>query len=381
MRIKQLVFAAVTIVVGSSLALLALEAGARIIERSRGNPPGQSLTAPLLISNPNGTGSFRNIANLRLTVTVKAQRVDLSTNRYGMRWREVALQKANGVKRIAVLGDSFTYGCWASDAARTFAGVLEKQLGAPYEVLNFGVSGYGFDDMELMLQEEVLRFAPDYVLVASYNGNDFRDTWLGTSKFVIRNGTADLDPRIFNRIPARYRSRAYPRPHQAFDRSVLRRYACRLASGRLIVRLLGMRNHWLQFEAYDGFTTETFWSRQPFPEVALEAKDVALETLDRMRAAATLAGARFGIVCIPFENQVYARNHSGRGWDIAYPQIYVKLWARERRVPMLDLLPLLREHVVDVNDDLYLDGDSHFDNHGHEVVGSMISHWFRREMR
>ncbi|MBN2370276.1 MAG: SGNH/GDSL hydrolase family protein [Vicinamibacteria bacterium] len=380
-RFRRFFFVGALVVVGPMFSLLALEVGARIIERGRRHPPGSSLTAPLLRPNPNGTGSFRNIPDLRLTAIVKGRTIDFSTNGFGMRWRDVALRKANGVKRIAVLGDSFVYGCWAGSPARTFVGVLDRELGEPYEALNFGVSGYGFDDMELMLLEETLRFAPDYVLVASYNGNDFRDTWLGLDKFVIRNGAADLDPRILDRIPACCRSREYPTPQQAFDDSIVRRHASLFASGRLLMRLFGLQNRRMRFQALPGFTTETFWSRQPWPPVAFEAKDLALETLERMRAIAVAGGARFGVVCIPFKDQVYARHQSGRNWDIAYPQIYVKIWARERQVPVLDLLPLLREHVAENNDDLYLGGDTHFEDHGHDVVGRLMTRWFLREMR
>jgi len=369
------------IAVGPVLSLVLLEIGARAIEGRLLNPSGQALSEPLLRPNPNGTGSFRSIPNLKLSVVIKGKTVDLSTNRFGMRWRDVQIAKPPGVKRLAVLGDSFAYGSWASSPELTFPGVLERHLGDRYEVLNFGVSGYGLDDMALMLREEVLRFKPDYILVASYNGNDFRDTWLGIDKFVIRDGFADFDPEVLARIPECCNARDHAVAEPTLDHSWVRTRVSAFASGRLLSQLLGLDNRWVRFRVLEGFTTETFWSQYPWPAVALEARDKSLETLERMRATAAATGARLAVVCIPFSSQVYALNQSGPDWDVAFPQIYVKRWARERGVPVLDLLPLLREHVVETNERLYLRGDNHFDNRGHEVVGGLLRRWFMKEVR
>ena len=48
--------------------------------------------------------------------------------------------------------------------------------------MSFGVGGYGLADMELLLHEEVVRFGVDYVVIALFNGNDLRDTWLGVPR-------------------------------------------------------------------------------------------------------------------------------------------------------------------------------------------------------
>lgn len=359
--LRKVLFSSVLIAVGPVLSLVLLEVGAHAIERGLLSPPGQTLSEPLLRPNPNGTGSFRSIPNLRLSVVIKGQAVDLSTNSFGMRWREVQLAKPQGVKRLAVLGDSFAYGSWASTPALTFPGVLERRLGNRYEVLNFGVSGYGLDDMELMLREEVLRFEPDYILVASYNGNDFRDTWLGIDKFVVREGFADFDPEVLARIPECCNASNHAVAEPAPDHSYLRARVSAFASGRLLTQLLGLDNRWVRFRVRKGFTTETFWSQYPWPDVALEARDRSLEALERMRATAVAAGSRLAVVYIPFSSQVYALKKSGPDWDVSFPQIYIKQWARERDVPVLDLLPLLREHVVATNERLYLSGDTHFD--------------------
>ncbi len=94
-----------------------------------------------------------------------------------MRWREVSKENTEGRRRVGFFGDSFTFGCWAEDVEHSLVGVFEKSVSPErWEVLNFGVGGYGFADIELQLEEEALEFDLFYAVLVSFNGNDFRDT-------------------------------------------------------------------------------------------------------------------------------------------------------------------------------------------------------------
>lgn len=103
-------------------------------------------------------------------VRVETDRGMVGTNRFGMRDRERELAPAPGTERIAVLGDSFTFGFGvASDEA--YPAELERCLnqraspGRTVEVLNFGVGGYSTRDEAVVLAEKVAPFAPQRVLV------------------------------------------------------------------------------------------------------------------------------------------------------------------------------------------------------------------------
>jgi hypothetical protein len=88
----------------------------------------------------------------------------LSSNSRGLRGTaEYGYEKPAGTRRIVVLGDSFTFGEEVSDD-ETMSAVLGTLL-ADAEVLNFGVHGYGHDQMLLYLQEEALRYHPDVVVL------------------------------------------------------------------------------------------------------------------------------------------------------------------------------------------------------------------------
>jgi hypothetical protein len=91
--------------------------------------------------------------------------VTVSTNAQGLRGRDdVIRERAPGVPRIAVFGCSQTFGSGVEDD-ETFSARLAASLPG-VEVLNFGVHGYGTDQMLLRWEEEGVRYAPDVVVIA-----------------------------------------------------------------------------------------------------------------------------------------------------------------------------------------------------------------------
>jgi hypothetical protein len=104
----------------------------------------------------------------------------VSSNAQGLRGvREHGAPKPAGTRRILAFGDSFTFGEDVGDA-ETFCHRLGGMLPG-VEVLNFGVRGYGHDQMLLYLKEAAARYQPDVVLLgyvtddATRNLSGFRD--------------------------------------------------------------------------------------------------------------------------------------------------------------------------------------------------------------
>lgn len=114
---------------------------------------------------PNINGQFKRGEEFDTTI---------STNSLGMRDKEYSLVKPTGKYRLAVLGDSFTWGFGVQNEDN-YTEVLEKELGKDFEVLNFGVSGFGRGQQLLYMKNEVLPFKPDAVLIMAYPGNDLSD--------------------------------------------------------------------------------------------------------------------------------------------------------------------------------------------------------------
>jgi lysophospholipase L1-like esterase len=92
-------------------------------------------------------------------------------NSYGYRERELALEKPPQLTRIAVLGDSVTYGAGVEEEQR-YSRVLESGLQAhglsEVQSLNFSVMGYDIESIVAMLRYRVLVYQPDLVIYGYY---------------------------------------------------------------------------------------------------------------------------------------------------------------------------------------------------------------------
>jgi len=92
-------------------------------------------------------------------------------NSYGFPDIDRSLEKTR--PRIALIGDSVTQ-FWEADLPDRGQFVIEETLDHRHEVLNFGVRGYGTDQVLIQFQNRVAQFSPDIVI---YNLciNDFWD--------------------------------------------------------------------------------------------------------------------------------------------------------------------------------------------------------------
>lgn len=377
-RLVNLLLAACTLALG----FVPLEWFARRLEHARVQAKLAGPGLALMRENPSGAGSYRLQPGLDLTTRVKGVTVHLRTNSAGMAWREVALAKPARVRRVAFLGDSFTFGCWARDAEHGFVGVFERDLNPRrFEALNFGVGGYGLDDQELLLRELALAYAPDWVFVMTFVGNDFRDTWLGLHKHRLEGGTARLrDDVLAQRVPRTFVEAPWPPAAPAPDPNGLRATLAHTAVFRLLQPAFGWTHPWLRFKPSRRFTSFPFWSQRPAPPLALRARDEYLTTLGRVQALVRERGARLAVVAIPYREQVYADAPSGPGYDTAYPQAWIGAWAEAAGIPFLDLLPRLREHALRTDEDLYVEDDIHWNERGHALTGAWLRDWFQQDL-
>jgi hypothetical protein len=105
-------------------------------------------------------------------------------NRFG--WRDVdwSHQKPDGVFRVAVLGDSYVE-AFQVESSKTFLKIAEEQLNSMgperFEFMNFGRSGFTQTEELIVLEDEVLGFSPDMVMVFFLPANDIEDVLPETS--------------------------------------------------------------------------------------------------------------------------------------------------------------------------------------------------------
>lgn len=97
-------------------------------------------------------------------------------NSQGLRDHETTPIKPSSVFRVIMLGDSYLEAAQV-DLDASVSKVLERMLRkeGQFEVLNFGVSGYGTTQEYLQLKEYGFKFSPDLVLLCLTLGNDVRN--------------------------------------------------------------------------------------------------------------------------------------------------------------------------------------------------------------
>jgi len=330
----------------------------------------------ILEERPNGVGSYKLKPNANLTINPGSTEIVVKTNSYGMRWRDVSAENPLKKTRVAFVGDSFTFGLWADSIDKSFVGVFDSIMNSEvFEVLNFGVPGYGLADIELQIKKDVLVFKPDYIILMFYNGNDFKDTYLGKNKYKIVDGVAIWDKANENK--------KIPFEHRTSINIILSRSALySLFKSFITAHGATTENSDLSrsFRPSKLFGSETFWSRKNYPEVAVKAKKKTLVVLNDLRKLAKKNNIQFLIATIPFHAQIHAKSKSGKNYNIALPQKYIEEYSKAYSLPYLDLLPVMRAFVRKEKKQIGYPNDIHFNNIGHYVIGTTIAEFFKESM-
>jgi lysophospholipase L1-like esterase len=125
------------------------------------------------------------------------QRPHHRLNRLGLRGPDVEMPKPAGVRRVLVLGDSFTYGLGVRDERAPFPAVLQRQLNSgwprgrgAYEVVNGGISGSLTGQWVELLQRIGPQLEPDVVLAVFFLRDGTRDRTISDFFGVIRDEIA-----------------------------------------------------------------------------------------------------------------------------------------------------------------------------------------------
>jgi hypothetical protein len=213
--------------------------------------------------------------------------------------REFSYERQPGLKRVVVLGDSFTYGEDVSDE-ETYCAVLAEQSPG-LEVINLGVHGYGVDQMLLYLKEEGLKYRPDVIVVGfpyldvARDRLAFRD--YAKPRFLLRGGQLEL-----NNSPV-------PPPEQILAEEIYRSKTLDLLS------LLSTRLH-------DAAARDA------------EARELTAAILQEIESLAKSVGAQPVFVYLPVLNEL-----ADTAPAESPKERFLSELARQRHIPCLQLRP------------------------------------------
>ena len=317
----------------------------------------------------------------------------VSINRHGFHDRNRNIKKSSGVVRVAVLGDSYAEAMQV-DGDQNFSSVSERLLNDSsnfnFEVLNFGVSGYGTTQELLLLKQKVIHYSPDIVVLAFLTGNDIRnnskelegsprpffikkgseyvldesfresDYFAKRSSFVARAlvGMADYSRlvQLLNKVRTNLRTRAKVQTHSGSQ-----------ASSKVEL----------------GLDSEIY--RAPTSPEWIEAWQVTEYLFKEFAKEVESQGAQFLLVTLSNGIQVDPRVEERRRMldalevdDLFYPDRRVEQFCNENDIPVLVLAPLLRQMAE--KEMISLHGfqntgpfKGHWNQNGHRLAGELIS--------
>jgi lysophospholipase L1-like esterase len=224
-------------------------------------------------------------------------------NKYGYRDREVGPKDPNRY-RIAVIGDSFTWG-QGIEARERFTNLIEDALGPRYEVLNLGIPAHDMPQ-HLEVLDQALTAQPDFILLQLFI-NDFE--------------TAEMHR---------------PHPHPLVSDTVAR-------WGRSSVLYDLINGQWVRFQEATGLSERYVHYldrnlRDPDAPNARIAFGMLRQFLEKAKAAHVPAG----IVLFPMTD---AMGPHGSNYPVGFVHDRVKQIAAGENVPYLDLLPAFSSYA------------------------------------
>lgn len=273
----------------------------------------------------------------------------------GMRGgKDTPYARRPGVSRIAVLGDSFTWGYGVEESQR-FTELLQEKLPRT-EVLNFGCSGYGQDQEWLLLRQEALKYGPSLVIVMVHPASDLDDN---------TNSYRGLyEKPLFYLQDGKLRLTNVPVPPATPGKKLHRALSRRLTLWNLAanVRWRGLALSARFIGLVDGLLGTGVRNRQ----AALAPDEMTCLLAREIDRTARSRGAKTLFVLIP--DVLPAGNR-----PVEQPRFEaLRRRLRESRLPVLDLAAAFEAHASRSAEPLTLAHDPHWNHAGHKVASQAI---------
>ncbi len=338
---------------------------------------------------------YKTKPNLDINITIGGQTMNIKTNSMGLRWQEVSINNNSEKERIAFMGDSQTFGAWSSTVENSFVGVFNSKINQnQFEVINFGMPGYGFSHEAIQLKNDVINFGPKYLILVSYNGNDFRDTYFGEKLFNEEGGILVFNENLLKDMPQEI-SKDFITPQTNPKNPILyfiknttiairNTYFYTLLNSFLENVAQKSDNSYgpVDFTDNKSFASSNFWCQKEYPEIGKETVSKVTLELEAIKNLCQENNIKLMIVTLPFKNQVYATAESGQDYDINFPQKYIENYSIENQIPYLDLLPYFRDYVKNNNyKNIYSKDNEHLNDLGHFLSGNIITDFLNQNIK
>jgi hypothetical protein len=259
-----------------------------------------------------------------------------------------------------------------------FSALLERELqsllGCRVEVINAGVSGWGTDDEVTYLKRKGAELHPDVVLFAATLHNDISDNMEGRYHVVdqgrlIEKPTSELPWYTYWGLEARSYLASHSHLYQILYQS-WKSLGRSDAGARLTSHVVELMRNTQTDEVKRGW-----WVTQ--------------KLLEEAKGLAKADGFKLAMFIIPTVYEVDERSYLDliatnrlNGSDLNRDKPVETLAAILDRadIESIDLLPAFRTRSNDSGQQLYIQGDGHFNQEGHRLAASVVSRSLARSM-
>lgn len=290
----------------------------------------------------------------------------LNTNSVGLRDVEHSFNKPPGVLRILLLGDSMSM-AEGVELHETYIKIFEKNANAQcpkmkIETINAAIRGYG-NDQELILYERIgIKYSPDYVILAFFEGNDIQDNIQG-GIFVTKNGN------LIQKIPTnktspklRYYSKQIQIQNLFFYKFWISHSHLANFSRKVVARILLNTSFRKNKEGMKKqlFEDDSGWK-------------LTEKILERWIGSCTRNGS-IPILCyIPAkETFLKEKNIADESTRL---DLKLKIFALNNEIRWINFCDTISKSIN--NNNIYLEDDGHLSPKGHELLADQLLKYFR----
>ena len=322
----------------------------------------EKLPGGFFLYSHTGTRLKKNAHGLVHQHAVSQIDIEIRTNSLGFRHRELG-SKQPGETRILVLGDSITFGDFVPQD-QTYPAVAERSLrrmfpGRNLEVINAGIGGVDLQNEFALLMETGLSVKPDIVLVGLYLNDAYESPLLKVAQLPAWLSFSHLARYVLARVDtlrALYKERQWEE-HSPDEWKTAR---ARFASTHVMQETGG----WDTEAAFNWHIHHSFrdWG-YAWDEGSWEKM---LPIIDMMVTVSRDAGFKLMFVYFPVRHQITSKILKNE------PQRRFVAEMRKRRLPYLDLLPLLREKYARDHEDMLYD-HCHYKPEGNAFIGEALA--------
>ncbi len=293
-------------------------------------------------------------------------------NSLGFYDEEWTAQAAPGVRRVAVLGDSYTVGM--VPFADNYVTIADESLGPGIELLNLGIVHTSVPEYVEVLRSEALRLRPELVVLSFYIGNDIHEDW-ATGFFTSAGSKTVHALRVLLLV-----SRS-SEPYQ------------QVMSGEAMIReepdgtrtelpLMTEEKHvdreWKHLDAL--FRDPPHHrTRRAWRDTERAIRDfVALCRAQGLPVVATIAPDEIQVVPALFERVAREHGEPTSAFDLEYPNRRLAALFAELGVPVLDFLPALR--AAEAQAPTYHLRAVHWNRHGNAAAAAALEPWLAQQL-